>query len=89
MTKMFCFWCETGRIPRNLEEKGFVWMHLECFMNITNLHHDIKSIKERLEGRNSEPVERFIKRMEEFDKRVKNTLHYFKLLKGEKCESRE
>jgi hypothetical protein len=56
-----------GTVPKNLNKKGFVWIHLKCFLEITELKDDIKSVKEILAGQKNETVERFLQRMEQFD----------------------
>ena len=76
---MFCMLCQVGSIPKNLQEKGFIWVHLDCMMKLFDFKSDMESIKEFLEGkRTNESVESFLERMAEFDKKADNTI---KLLK--------
>ena len=76
---MFCFYCESGNVPKNLEKKGFIWIHLDCFMKLNNFKNDLTSVKEILEGMGSnETIESFINRMQEFDKKWDNTTKILK-----------
>jgi len=69
---MFCFWCQHGTVPKRLDEKGFVWIHLECLMEISELRDDIRGVKAILAGKRNESVERFLHRMQQFDTRWNN-----------------
>lgn len=68
---MFCFWCEMGTVPKNLREKGFVWIHQKCFIELIELRDDFKGVKEILEGKRNEEIEIFLERMRKFDERWK------------------
>ena len=71
---MFCIWCQSSITPKNLREKGFSWIHLECFINIINLKQDIEAIIEILNKERDENISEFIKRMKEFDFHAKEEI---------------
>jgi len=75
---MFCILCQTGITPKNLEEKGFVWIHVKCFMELFDFTSDYKSVKDILAGNKNESVEKFLTRMYEFDERWNNSLEILK-----------
>lgn len=79
---MFCFLCESGRVPRNLEQKGFVWIHLDCMMELFDFHNDFKTVKEILAGNRNESVEKFLTRMYEFDARWENSIKLIKKIEN-------
>lgn len=70
---MFCFWCQSKSIPKRMREKGFVWLHEKCFGEIIDFKDDLKKVREIIEGKEekSETVERFLRRMEQFDAHFK------------------
>jgi len=76
MSRMFCFWCEPGDVPKTLEDKGYVWIHLDCIMELSNQISNITSIKEILEGKKNEEIDAFLKRMNQFDNHTKKMLNY-------------
>lgn len=81
---MFCFWCQEGFLPRYMEEKGFVWVHLKCFTELNDIRMDYEGIKEILEAKEkSEPVERFLKRMEEFTEKWDELMNDLKWMQKE------
>jgi len=75
---MFCILCQTGTIPKNLKEKGFVWVHLDCFMELFDFRNDFKTVKDILSGNRNESIEKFLTRMYKFDERWKNTMKILK-----------
>lgn len=76
---MFCFLCEVGTVPKNVQGKGYVWVHLDCLMEMFEIKSDFESVRAILKGeRDKEPVEVFLERMQNFDKKWRNSL---KLLK--------
>lgn len=75
---MFCFLCQVGTIPRNLEEKGYVWVHMDCIMELFDFHSDFKTVKKILAGNRNESVEKFIARMYKFDDKWDNTIKFLK-----------
>lgn len=79
MGRIFYVLCESGIVPRNLREKGFAWIHLDCMMKLFHFRSDMKTIKEFMEGkRTNDTVERFLERMEEFDKKWEKTTSFLK-----------
>lgn len=80
---MFCFLCHSGKVPKNLRDKGFVWVHLDCIMELFDFHNDFKTVKEILAGNRNESVEAFLTRMYKFDEKWKNTLQFIKKLNNE------
>lgn len=66
---MFCFLCQAGKVPKHLDEKGFVWVHLDCIMELFDFHNDFKTVKEIIAGNKNESVEEFLTRMYDFDKK--------------------
>lgn len=67
---MFCFWCEEGEVPKYMRKKGYVWIHLRCWTKLNDLRMDIDGVKELLEKRrHTKTIERFLKRMEDFNKK--------------------
>lgn len=77
---MFCFWCEPGNLPKNLREKGFVWIHLDCLQELMDFKDDIKSVQKILKGEKNETIESFLKRMQDFDKKWTNITNQLKEL---------
>ena len=77
---MFCFWCESGKIPKNLREKGFVWIHLKCIIEISNLKQDIDSLKKILSNEKDETITSFLERMTNFDDHHKKIMKQLGLL---------
>lgn len=75
---MFCFWCQPGDVPKNLEEKGFVWIHLECLMELSNFKDDLENLKKILHGSKHESVESYLKRMQDFDHKSKKIMNLVK-----------
>ena len=76
---MFCFWCEPGNIPKHLNEKGYVWVHLDCLMALSNFVDDLKAVREILEGkRDNDTVESFLIRMGKFDENTKKMMELVK-----------
>ena len=77
---MFCLWCQYGNVPKSLNEKGFVWVHLSCLMELQDFRQDTKAIKEILEGKRNESIEVYLERMQNFDKKWNNSMKLIKLL---------
>ena len=77
---MFCFWCQTGNVPKNLQNKGFVWIHLDCLMEINDFRQDTKAIQEIIKGKRNESIENYLERMQEFDRKWNNSMKLIKQL---------
>lgn len=77
---MFCFWCQIGKVPKNLIEKGFVWLHIDCLNELMNLRQDNRALREILQGKKNETVENYIIRMNDFDKKSKILMDKLKKL---------
>jgi len=76
---MFCFLCQSGNIPKNLQNKGIVWVHQKCIMELFDFHNDFKAIKEILAGNRNESIEKFLTRMYRFDEQWNRTIKLFEL----------
>ncbi|UCD07128.1 MAG: hypothetical protein JSW41_04855 [Candidatus Aenigmatarchaeota archaeon] len=73
----FCLWCETG--DEDDLEDGMFSIHPSCFHKMSDAKDDIKSVKKRLDrGETTEEIVRFIKRMEDFDRRWEGTENLLK-----------
>jgi len=79
MTKMWCFWCEDGYLPKNMARKGYVWVHLKCLEELLNMREDVNAIKRILAGEQDETVQHFLNRIGDFDRRWENTM---KIIEG-------
>lgn len=75
-------WCIMHDTPPDIEvDDGFFQICEPCFTKLSDLHDDIKSLKKRLDRREStEEISRFIERMEKFDKRSEGTQQILKEL---------
>ena len=84
---MFCFYCEDGVLPKNLREKGYVWLHLDCFEKLDDLYRDTQHVKKILEGKYrgtklDENVEKYLKRMQDFEEHWVKLMNKIKKLTG-------
>lgn len=81
----WCCWCESGTTyesSRIFREKGLLWIHETCFRELMEAGDNIKHIREIIEGKAKvdETVERFLKRVEDFDRRWNNAMKMLKEL---------
>jgi len=81
MTKAWCIWCETGQEPKH----GYLWIHSECFEQITRIASNLETIEKYLKGEipritkkgnklGRDTVEQFLIDMYDFDRRWRNSM---------------
>ncbi len=79
MARSWCIWCEPPESWWASKEKRMFWIHEKCFEEFNDAISDLKSMKKRLDEREStEEISRFIKRMEVFKSKWDNTTEALK-----------
>ena len=83
MPKAECWWCGD---PTGIAKHGMIYLHEECFNEITDMNGNVEAVKEYLEGRrpaheNASPTaEKFLEAMAVWARQCEGTKQLIKKL---------
>jgi hypothetical protein len=85
MPKAQCWWCDTPT-TNSMPKHGMIYLHKECFNEITDMNQSLESILQYMKGyrpkheKDYPTIEVYIQEMKDFQRRWKNTQELIKKL---------